>query len=150
MWPKPVVPLSQMSDSRSSCELISVETRACHRQAANRDRTSGQPAVTNGPGDAEIICGNKLTPAEVRTPPSDGHPEGGRAELRLIAASDHLTMTRAIYEQPFRHHRHATNQLMDGHSPYSGFESHSLRQLHLTKHSLPARQRAKNFNKHRY
>jgi hypothetical protein len=27
---------------------------------------------------------------------------------------------------------------------------HSLRQLHLTKHSLPARQRAKNFNKHRY
>jgi len=26
----------------------------------------------------------------------------------------------------------------------------SLRQLHLTKHSLPARQRAKNFNKHRY
>jgi len=35
-------------------------------------------------------------------------------------------------------------------NPYSGFESHSLRQLHLTKHSLSARQRAKNFNKHRY
>jgi hypothetical protein len=34
--------------------------------------------------------------------------------------------------------------------PYRWFESHSLRQLHLTKHSLPARQRAKNFNKHRY
>ena len=29
MWPKPIVPLSQMSDSQSSCELISVETRAC-------------------------------------------------------------------------------------------------------------------------
>src|SRR5262245_15448172 len=25
-----------------------------------------------------------------------------------------------------------------------------FRQLHLTKHSLPARRRAKNFNKHRY
>src|SRR5262245_58506801 len=35
-------------------------------------------------------------------------------------------------------------------NPYCGFESHSLRQLHLTKHSLPACQRAKNFNKHRY
>ena len=31
-----------------------------------------------------------------------------------------------------------------------GFRFHSLRQLHLTKHSLPARQRAKNFNKHRH
>jgi hypothetical protein len=46
--------------------------------------------------------------------------------------------------------RHATSQLTHKHSPYSGFESHSLRQLHLTKHSLPARQCAKNFNKHRY
>jgi len=58
--------------------------------------------------------------------------------------------SRAVHEQPFRHYRHATNQLMDGHSPYSGFESPSLRQLHLAKQSLPARQRAKNFNKHRY
>src|SRR5262245_38961821 len=31
-----------------------------------------------------------------------------------------------------------------------GLGGHSLRQLHLTKHSLPACQRAKNFNKHRY
>jgi hypothetical protein len=28
MWPKPVVPLSQMSGSQGGCELISVETRA--------------------------------------------------------------------------------------------------------------------------
>src|SRR5262245_16344154 len=30
------------------------------------------------------------------------------------------------------------------------FGGPSLRQLHLTKHSLPARRRAKNFNKPRY
>jgi hypothetical protein len=37
-------------------------------------------------------------------------------------------MTRAVYEQPFPHHRHATSQLTDRDSPYFGFESHYLRQ----------------------
>jgi len=46
----------------------------------------------------------------------------------------------------------AFSDLIEAHArlPSFGFESHSLRQLHLNKHSLPARQHAKNFNKHRY
>jgi len=80
---------------------------------------------------------------------------GCRTELRLIAA---ISPWRALYTST--HSGSAgilTTQLIPSkHKPtyqastYSGFESHSLRQLHLTKHSLPARQRAKNFNKHRY
>ena len=79
----------------------------------------------------------------------------GRCLASLLAQRANTEQTILSNIKILLEHRDGTSSSV-GRTPdcqaptYSSFESYSLRQLHLTKHSLPARQRAKNFNKHRY